>query len=336
MERFALTNIGETVSETEFRKGIIISLNEETDKAEVESGGELYSFVPLFYKCSGEETAAPDGSVKGAAGAFSAGDEVILCFVRGNPLVIGFPGGAKPCFTHRVGYRADDGWFIAPEGEIIPDEFISSEDFGKRYQIAEPLADNGGYALTTETEIVDECLSHTKHLFSLDGNILAETASYTDACKVDEWGQWFSLYRQALYAGFSLCFYEYTDVFIIDGRTWTVDRSYRLGTGTEFDEASAFHEHWEIYPRYSGERMRSINPFYGGRNSEGEFVLGSCVTGTNEEDTEFIVYLYGKSGLLKHVFPCTGGRADLGMGEAAAVGVIVQVRKGGENGVEES
>lgn len=95
MERFALTNIGETVSETEFRKGIIISLNEETDKAEVESGGELYSFVPLFYKCSGEETAAPDGSVKGAAGAFSAGDEVILCFVRGNPLVIGFPGGAN-------------------------------------------------------------------------------------------------------------------------------------------------------------------------------------------------------------------------------------------------
>ncbi|HAL87513.1 MAG TPA: hypothetical protein DCM31_12095 [Deferribacteraceae bacterium] len=82
--------------------------------------------------------------------------------------------------------------------------------------------------------------------------------------------------------------------------------------------------------------MRSINPFYGGRNSEGEFVLGSCVTGTNEEDTEFIVYLYGKSGLLKHVFPCTGGRADLGMGEAAAVGVIVKVRKGGENGVEES
>ncbi|QAR34097.1 hypothetical protein EP073_11990 [Geovibrio thiophilus] len=329
MEKYPLENIGAAVSGTEFRKGVVLSVNTETDKAEVDVDGDIYTSVPVFYKCTGIEEAYPDGSVRGSAAVFTAGDDVIVCFIRGIPLVIGFTGGARPCFTYRTAYQADGGWYIAKDGEIIPDEFVSDEDFESGYTRAEPLADSGGYATESVKTEVDACLSITSHKLILNGTVLTEEQEYYDFCVLDTWGGRLTLSSQGGYAGLSACIYEHTAQEIIDGDRWIVERSYRLGFGSDYDETAHLREDWFVYPVYSGEKIRSFSGFYGGRNSGGEFLLTSCVTGTNTEDTGFTVYMYGRNGLQKQVFPCSDGRADFGIGEASASAVLIKVRNGG-------
>ncbi|WP_265821864.1 hypothetical protein [Geovibrio ferrireducens] len=337
MEKYPLRNIGEAVSGTEFRKGVILSVNTETDKADVDADSAVYQGVPLFYRCKGDEEASPDGSVKGSGGVFTAGDEVIVCFIGGVPLVIGFAGGARPCFTYRVAYPAEGGWYIADDGEIVPCEFVTEAEFEDSYIRVEPLAESGGYGIESEKVQQDACLSITSHRLSLNGGLISADSEYYDFCVLDTWGGWFTLFSQSAYAGFSACFYEHTAQAIIDGDRWTVERSYRFGFGSEYDETARFREDWFVYPVYSGEKIRSFGGFYGGRNSGGEFLLASCVTGTDAADTGFAVYLCGREWLRKHVFPCSDGTVDLGMGAAAADVVLIKVKNGGgSNDMEES
>ncbi len=331
MEKYPLRNIGEAVTGTEFRKGVILAVNAETDKADVEADSAVYQGVPLFYRCKGDEEAHPDGSVKGAGGVFAAGDEVIVCFIGGVPLVVGFAGGARPCFTYRAAYPAEGGWYIAGEGEIVPDEFVTEAEFEDSYIRVEPLTEGSGYGIESEKVQQDACLSITSHKFSLNGGLISEESEYYDFCALDTWGGWFTLFSQSAYAGFSACFYEHTAQAVIDGDRWTVERSCRFGFGSEYDETARFREDWFVYPLYSGDKIRSFNRFYGGRNSGGEFLLASCITGTETEDSGFAVYLFGREGLKKHIFPCSAGSADLGLGFSAAEAVLIKVKNGGGN-----
>lgn len=327
MQKYILDNTRLTVSGTEFRRGIAVALDMEKDEMAVTVDEELYEAVPVFYKCAGEGEMLSNGSVKGSAAAFAEGDDVTVCFIRGVPLVTGFIGGAKPCFRNRLAYPAPDGgYFIAPQGEIIPTEFVTAEDFANGYKVAEALPAAGSYLIQTVEGVVDECISFKDHTFRHGSQELLNGREYTDTCKIDRWGRWFSLHTQCSYEGLDACFYEVIDTVITGGTEWTVDRYFRFAQGSEFIQIAHQLEDWRRSPTYYGEKIRSFNAYYGGKAEQGAFMATSCVTGTQTEDTGFNVYLLTEGGLREEKFPVGGGVADMGIGTAYPSMILVRAR----------
>ena len=92
-------NLGDVQAHT-FMKGTITSVNSSDDTADVTvPGGSDGSDVPLFYHCDPDSAERSNGAIKGAAGGFSVGDDVIvMCSVGGEPVrVVGHTDGLKKC-----------------------------------------------------------------------------------------------------------------------------------------------------------------------------------------------------------------------------------------------
>ncbi len=83
-----------------FAKGVITAVDSGDDTADVTvEGYQDGSGVPLFYHCEPDSEEASNGSIEGAAAAFSVDDEVIvMCTAAGAPVrIVGFVDGIKSC-----------------------------------------------------------------------------------------------------------------------------------------------------------------------------------------------------------------------------------------------
>lgn len=336
MSRYSLDNIGEVVSGTEFRTGVITSVYYEEDRADVDVNGLVYEKVPIFYKCGENHELQEDFRVKNSAEAFINEDEVVVCFISGQPLIIGFVGGAQPCFQSRIAYRSGDSWFVAKEGEVAPTILLSISEFEKQYSLSEPLENSGNYSLVSSKHQLDSCYSITTHSLSFEEELLLEYEEHHDRCLIDMWGGQLFLHNQGSFKELNACFYEYANTTIINSNTWTVDRYYRFGFEDNFMEVAYFHEYWSRNPPFTGEKIRKINPMYGGKNKENEFILTSCVVGTDEKDKRLVVYLYSTKGLTKNEFLIENGNVDFGIGLGEAEAFIVKLKRGRKDDLAEA
>lgn len=112
-------NIG-NIARTRYLTGTIIAIT-GNDTCTVDLGGQILSSVPIYYHCDNTVTLQANGSLEGAAGAFSAGDQVIGQLQDGVVRVIGHADGVKrPCgvdwltklFTNSDSTFHDPGEFV--------------------------------------------------------------------------------------------------------------------------------------------------------------------------------------------------------------------------------
>lgn len=111
MPKFNHPNFGD-VQNFIFAKGVITAVDSENDLADVTvEGYRDGSDTPLFYHCEPDSEEASNGSIEGAAAAFSVDDEVIVMLeVRGAPVrIVGFVDGIKSCLW--------EPWNTDPEDE---------------------------------------------------------------------------------------------------------------------------------------------------------------------------------------------------------------------------
>jgi hypothetical protein len=322
--KYILNNTKEAVSGTEFKRGHVIVLDLERDELTALVDETIYEAIPVFYKCASDFELLSNGAVKGSASAFAVGDEVTLCFIKGVPIVVGFTGGAKPCSRHRLAYPAENGYYIAPHGEILPSEFVSTDDFEKDYILVEPLEEVGDYFIQTTEGEVDECLSFKDHTLMFGLQELVQGRENTDKCNIDRWGRWFQILSQCRNDDLTLSFYEIVETVITGGNEWTVDRYFRLAYANEFIQIAHQLEDWKRSPTYYGTKIRKVNQSFLGKTEAGFYLAVSCVVGSQEADTELRAFVLTQDALREEVFPISGGVVDLGLGSAYPSMVMVK------------
>lgn len=103
MPRKNFENIG-ALQRFEYLPGEIEQVDGESDTCTVFVGGEDYADVPIFYHCNPDSEERENGAIRGAAGGFAPGDDVVVLRERKSdgdePLklfVIGHVGEARRC-----------------------------------------------------------------------------------------------------------------------------------------------------------------------------------------------------------------------------------------------
>lgn len=108
-----------TILDTFYRYARVEAVDPTNDLADItildaddNPTSEAWTQVPLFYHCDGDAALRPNGALTGAAAAFDPGDKVVVQFMDGSPLVVGFHNLLKPCAQLT-------GVFIASGGSSI-------------------------------------------------------------------------------------------------------------------------------------------------------------------------------------------------------------------------
>jgi len=99
MPKYQHDNFGDVMGHI-FAKGVITAVDSDNDLADVTVEGYQNGVgTPLFYHCTSDSEEQPNGSIAGAAAAFSVDDEVIVMLEVGGPPVriVGFVDGIKSC-----------------------------------------------------------------------------------------------------------------------------------------------------------------------------------------------------------------------------------------------
>ena len=119
----------------------------DKDKNETD---EEYNNVPIFYHCEPEAKQRSNGALEGASAAFELGDNVLVRFEEGTPIVVARLDGLKPClagflFCHGFDY----------------DKVKFSEVEGPDFRKGEPtICEDGGYGEVAKYDSDKKILYH--------------------------------------------------------------------------------------------------------------------------------------------------------------------------------
>jgi len=107
----------------EYLKGVISSVDGDTDTCALSINGAEHKTVPIYYHCSEDAEEISNGAIEGSAAGFAEDDEVIVLKQRegleNKIFVVGHIDGARVCgsglmvfpFSYRVGY-AETYWKV--------------------------------------------------------------------------------------------------------------------------------------------------------------------------------------------------------------------------------